>query len=1707
MKSPSPVIRFILGNFRNLIDLHLKKYFRKGLKILLWTIASIIGLFLLVLLLIQVPYVQNKIKDKAVTYLEGKIHTKVVIGNIDIGFPKNVILEKVYLEDQKKDTLLYGDKLEVNISLFKLIDSNVEINSIDLNGITAHVSRSADSIYNFDYIINAFATKDKPEDNSKPTKISLNKINLDKIKVKFKDEITKNDLNFYVDHFDTRIKKFDLDKTEFDIPKIKLDGLNVRLKQGELLQEIAETTVEVADSLAKKTNIKLKLGDIALSKIKVSYDNAGTRLNTGMSLGQSLIRFNKLDIQNQIIDLESLDIKDFKGNLVLGQLQKKTSKTPVSADTVAISNPWKIKLNQANLKEISFRFDDINSAPAKKGIDYKHLNIKNFNLDGEKFNYTSKVISGNIYAFTMEEQSGLHVQSMKTEFYYGEKTAYLKKLYVKTPQTVLRDQIVVNYPSIESLQKNIGELDVTASLVGSQVGFKDILIFAPDLAGTNPFKSNPEAIMKINSRISGKVSDIEIPNLEISGIGSTKIAASGRITGLPDTKNAYFDLNIRNFESSSKDINGFVPPKTIPNTIQLPAHLAVRGTFKGKMNDFLTDLNINTTYGSAKIKANFDQKRKNYEKYQADAELRSFDIGKLIKNKDVGKISLKAKVNGIGLNPKTANAKINGKITSANYNKYTYRNGNLKGAIKNGNFDATVVMKDPNLAFDLDATGSFKDKYPAVKIKLNMDIVDLEKLNLHAGPLKLKGQMEADIPTADPDYLNGTINLHHLRVANAKEEFAIDTIAVTAVATAEKNAIAVASPMFDATMEGKYKLTTLADALTNSIAKYYDTKPSSRKIKTGPQQVAFRAIVKNHPVIFQLLPELKDLQTINISGRYNTVNDSIVLNANIPKVIYGTNNISNAVVKVDTQDGALVYGIVVDDIRNSQFQLPYTNLYGTVKDNVLAYTLQLKDVKSKERYLLAGNLKSVGENTEIHLNENLVLNYEAWNMVPDHRLRIGRNGVYANNFVLSKDGSSIALQSQSEAPNAPLAVTFKDFKIETITSIIEKDSLKITGNINGDALIKDLAKSPLFTADMKVTAFTFNASPVGDLSIKVNNASANTYIADIALTGQDNNVKLDGSYRADTSTFDMDLDMQKLNLKSIEGFTQGNLAQSSGFLSGKFKIQGTSKDPNINGALQFNDVAFRVTQFNSYFKSINEKVVVDNTGIVFDKFTITDEENNTLIVDGKLATTNFSDYGFDMTVRADNFRALNSKEKDNQLYYGQLYLNSRLNIKGDLNKPVIDGRIKLNKDTKLTIVLPQSDPAVEDREGIVEFIDQDNPVLETSMVVNDSISKSKFKGIDASVNIEIDKEAELSLIIDKGNGDYLKLRGEARLNGGIDPSGKTTLTGRYEFTEGTYEMTFNLIKRKFDIKEGSYILWTGEPRQADISITAVYKTEAPPIDLVGDQLGAVTPEVRNTYKQKIPFETNLIMKGELLKPDITFDIVLPEGNNTVSTEIINNTQTKLAQLRQEPAELNKQVFALLLLNRFIGENPFASEAGGTSAEALARQSVSKILSQQLNNLASDLIKGVELDFDLESSEDYTSGQKQNKTDLNVGVSKRLLNDRLKVTVGSSFGLEGQQQANQEANTIAGDLSADYSLSKDGRYRLRAYRKNQYQVALQGQVIETGVAFIITMNYDKFKELFHRSKEEKRAKRAKLREQAKLNEEARLKEQPSDAKKK
>ena len=252
--------------------------------------------------------------------------------------------------------------------------------------------------------------------------------------------------------------------------------------------------------------------------------------------------------------------------------------------------------------------------------------------------------------------------------------------------------------------------------------------------------------------------------------------------------------------------------------------------------------------------------------------------------------------------------------------------------------------------------------------------------------------------------------------------------------------------------------------------------------------------------------------------------------------------------------------------------------------------------------------------------------------------------------------------------------------------------------------------------------------------------------------------------------------------------------------------------------------------------------------------------------------------------------------------------------------------------------------------------------------------------------------------------------------------------------------------------------------------------------MLGNEVGTVDPKLANTFKQEIPFRVLLTLKGAMLKPEISFDIEMPDEKVQLNSDLRTTIENKLTQIRGDVAATNKQVFSLLLFNRFVGEQStdfFKGSSSGTGIDFsdLARQSVSKFLTSALDNIASDLFKGLDVDLNLDSYKDYSSGDAQQKTDLNVAVSKSFIDDRLSISVGKNFGIEGQdasaKAARQKGSGFLPDVTVNYKLTQDGKYMVRAYKKTQFEVILDGYIIETGLAFIVSMDYDKFGELIKR----------------------------------
>lgn len=1662
----------------------MNKYVRKSLKVVLWIIATIILLVVAVAISLNIPAVQDFVKGKAIAYLKNKTHTEVSLESIKIALPKDIVLNKFYMEDKKGDTLLYAQKLAVDISLFKLLSNKIEINNIELEKIRANVTRiNPDTTFNFSFLLDAFMSEQKkPEDEVKKDttstmKFSISKISLKDIGIVYRDDVAGNDVSVNLGEFQTNIKDFDLDNQHYVIKDLVLKNTSLKYLQQKPLTQLAahlEKNIDTAKTASGKLPL-VEIQDVAFNNVKINFNDMLSDMRADLNINELNLKQLFANLTKSDFKLEEATLN--RSNILFAFKPLSVASGTKSADsTTAKPSTLSVLVSKLNLEENNIQYDNLAVKPAAKGLDYNHLKINGLGLAAEQLSYNQAGIKVNVKSGIFKERSGFELSRLQGDVVYSDKMVKLTNLVFKTPNTNIENNTTLTYTSLDDLTKHPEKVKLNIQLKNSVLGLKDATYFSDAI----PAAYRNEKI-KITARANGYMNNLSIPQLQISGLKSTNIAINGTVKGLPDVNKTFLDLNIKRFSLTKRDLLVVIPKKSLPANIELPNTIAANGKFKGSMTNFNTDFNINTDMGAAKLLASM-KGPKGKESYTANFNLNNFNVGRLIKMQpQLGRINMKATVNGTGLDAKTANAKINAQLLSAYYNKYTYKNLLLSGTYSGQKMNIKSEMADTNANFNLTAFINMAGKYPAFKADLNLKQVDLQKLNFSATELRMAGLVKADIKTADPNYLNGDLSIRGMQLVKDGQRFNVDTIDLHAEATAKHTLLTLKSELLSARVDGQYQLTNLAPAMINQINKYY---AFGEVTKIPDQRFRFNMNIYNPKFIKNFIPELTTFSPSRINGLLDTKKDSLIINAWIPQVVYGDYQVDSTRITIHNANQKLNYKLLVKHVQSKSIALYNTELSGEAANNILGVNIFLRDSKLKDKYVLGGTFKSINKNFQFSFDpQKLLLNYDKWAVSPENFIQFGASGILANQFNLSKGGQLLSVNSLNSTPGSPLKVEFKNFQIETLTKFAEQDSSLVGGAINGTVDVKELTGSPKFEANLTIDHLRYQKDQLGTLRVAVNNNTENAFETNIALTGV-HELRVNGFYYTKAeNALDLTLNIDKIDLKALESVSMGQIKQGSGTITGQLSIKGAIASPKVLGDVKFNQAAFNATYVNSYFRMPNETISFTEEGVKFNNFTIIDSLNKQATINGGILTSDYRNFKFNMDIKTNNFRALHSTAADNEMIYGTVFLSSLIKVRGDLNQPDINMNVQVEKGTKFFFALPPDDPSVISQEGIVQFIDADAaPFNGQKALKADSISKSPIKGINLSANIKIDPDAELNVVVDPANGDALKVKGTANLIATMDPSGKTSLTGRYDLNEGSYNLSIGgLAKRSFKLVKGSSIIWTGEPTEANVDLTALYEVSAAPIDLLNapDNIQA---------KTKLPFQVYLYMKDQLMKPTISFKLDMPANEQGA---LGGQVYTKIQNVNRDEGQLNKQVFALLALGRFIADNPFESlVGGGGGVSSMARSSVSNLLTDQLNNLASDLVKGVDINFGVNSSEDYSTGSLQQKTDLEVGLSKKLLNDRLTVTVGSSFGLEGPQAPGQNSTNIAGNVNVEYALSADGRYRLRAYRRNQNEGVIEGQIIETGVGFALVVDYNKFKEIF-----QKRRKRNQITTEQKPKEKA------------
>ncbi len=228
--------------------------YRKIFRVLGWFLAILLALLLLILLAIQTEYVQNIARTEIVAFLNKKLNTKVELQGLSVDFPKTIVLEGIYVQDLTKDTLIYGDIIKVDVDMYCLLYNELNMNEIQLQGVTAKVKRNAiDTLFNFQFIIDAFASKDAKivKKDTTPMSFSLDNLIINNTKFVYQDVVTGNDVDIFLSSGNIQMSIFDPTNLVFDIPNINIDGLKGKINQTKPLELI------IKDDESKKQDRKI----------------------------------------------------------------------------------------------------------------------------------------------------------------------------------------------------------------------------------------------------------------------------------------------------------------------------------------------------------------------------------------------------------------------------------------------------------------------------------------------------------------------------------------------------------------------------------------------------------------------------------------------------------------------------------------------------------------------------------------------------------------------------------------------------------------------------------------------------------------------------------------------------------------------------------------------------------------------------------------------------------------------------------------------------------------------------------------------------------------------------------------------------------------------------------------------------------------------------------------------------------------------------------------------------------------------------------------------------------------------------------------------------------------------------------------------------------------------------------------------------------
>jgi len=1633
--------------------------------------AVVFAVFILLVLFVRSSWGQDIIVSKVTDYVSSKTNTEVTIDKLFIGFSGNIILKGLYLEDKAGDTLVYSKSLEANLPLRPVLFGNeINVKSVSWVGLKANITRKENTEnFNFSFLVDAFATKDTltPPEISEPMDVAIGTL-----------DFTDFDLT-YTDGFlgiESSLKlgklRLDADETDLNTLRFELDGLS--LTDTEIIFTQTKPSSTETDAEASPLPF-ISVNELRLNNVTANYHSLPDSLLAQVAIGKLNLDLPKADLSKNTFEIDALSLENSIISLQVPNTGSETKDTNETKASRGFSWPeYRIMASEIALKNNTFRYSVGNINPQQGKFNADAMAYSDFNLTVADLSYGPKNLAVEVERFSFEEKSGFQLRHLQFKALVDTSRASLTGLQLRTKNSSLQGSASLTYGSLDAIFKSPKSVNLAIAIPNVEIALQDAFVFSPELE-TNEYV-NTLAQYPISGKIyaTGTLNVLQIVDTQFQWGEQTNIAANMLVYDVMQPDSLSFDVAKLMAKTGKRDILNFISEEELG--ISVPETLALEASGKGSLNAITAEAIVSSPKGNAMLTVSYDGKNGN--QFSGNLGVDSLRLDELLHNPQLGGLAFTMEVSGGGKNLNTLDAILKTDFNQLDFAGYDFSKLDLNGKMTNGVGDVKLSFEDANLHFDSKLALALDSIAPKIRLHLNVIGADLYALGLTDAQIKTGLNLKADFQGNTSDFKLDAEIQNGLVVYDNKQ-YQIGAIRLSSQIDSQSTEITLNSDFLNGALTSNAAPNAITAALTRQLKNYFRDTTQTAPVSDAVR-VQMNLRLRPNPVLTEVFfRDINQLDSIIIRADFDAMAKKMKAEVYVPFANYKGSSVDSLNLSVLGNSTDLSFSAGFSNLQASPIHIKKTAFKGKLKDKKLQ--LSFNSVDEGEAVVnIDSEMRYTKDSFQLRIRpENLIFNKKDWTVPADNEIVFATNFLAFKNFKFNRDTQELTFSNTIAGMDKEhLGISFSDFKLQTFLSLLNPDERLITGLVNGDFIIENPFSTSGLVADFKVAQLYVFDVPLGDLSLKASsmNMKSNAYEFNLGLKGGGADVDLIGNYTAAETgaVLDLDLDMNRLDMKFIESFTNGALTESKGTISGQISLSGTTVAPEYSGSINIDSVGFKLESINATFKIPNETLELDSEVIYLDNFKIVDANNSSFTLDGKIGTENMANPSFDLKLNTEKFSVLNSTKEDNELFYGNANLDADITVKGDLQLPIVKGKLRIRKVTDVTYVVPESQLDVEEREGVVIFVNREN----TDAILtrkDEEETNTFFKGMDVQAVLEIADDAVFKIIIDERTGDQLQVSGNAALNLNIEPNGRINLSGRYVLNSGFYAASlYNLVNRRFEIKTGSSITWNGSPTDASLDVTAIYDLETSAAPLMSSVTSGQDVSVSGKYRQVLPFKVYLNVDGELLTPELSFGLDMPEDEQGA---LGGGVYARVQQLNQQEAQLNKQVFSLLALNRFYPDSGNDGSAGGTAA--FARDNVNDLLSGELNTFSDKLLgdSGFELAFDLDSFTDYQGDNPQNRTQLNINARKKLFNDRLIVTAGSAVDVEGSAQPGQDETPIIGNVSLEYLLSKNGQYRLRGFRKNEYENIIDGQLFVTGVALILNREFNKFSQLFNPLKEE------------------------------